>query len=137
MKQTFNPWLGLLLLAGVAWLHYRDIPDKLGETPYLGWMYILLVAGCAAAGFWLLSSQWRSGYGLGLIISVGAIVAYSLTRTTGLPRARGDLGNWAEPSPESSPCCSKRRSRFWHSGNCAAPGSIRLLTLRSSSDKSS
>ncbi|THF68875.1 hypothetical protein E7T06_14500 [Deinococcus sp. Arct2-2] len=98
MKQTFNHGLGLVLLAGVAWLHYRDIPDKLGETPYLGWMYILLVAGCSAAGAWLLSHQWRSGYGLGLIISVGAIVAYALTRTTGLPNARGDIGNWAEPS---------------------------------------
>lgn len=98
MKQPLNHWLGLILLASVAWMHYRDIPGKLGETPYLGWMYILLVAGCSAAGAWLLSDRWRAGYGLGSVISLGALVGYLLTRSTGLPGARGDIGNWAEPS---------------------------------------
>lgn len=93
-----NHWLGVLLLAGIALVHFLGIPDKLGETPYMGWMYILLVAGCAAAGAWLLSNQARAGYVLGLIISLGAIVFYVLTRTTGLPKATGDIGNWAEPA---------------------------------------
>ena len=91
-------WLSIILLAGIAWIHYRGIPDKLGETAYLGWSYILLVAGCAAAGAWLLSDRWRSGYVLGLVISLGAILAYILTRSTGLPHATGDIGNWAEPA---------------------------------------
>jgi len=85
------------LLAAIAWLHYKDIPGKLGETPYLGWLYILLVAGCAAAGAWLLSDRHREGYILGALISLGAIVGYALTRSTGLPQATGDIGNWAEP----------------------------------------
>ena len=97
MKQMVDHWLGLLLLAGIAWIHYQGIPDKLGETAYLGWSYILLVAGCAAAGAWLLSDRWRNGYVVGLVISLGALLAYTLTRTTGLPHARGDIGNWAEP----------------------------------------
>ncbi|WP_407543264.1 hypothetical protein Q0M94_26185 (plasmid) [Deinococcus radiomollis] len=98
MTTTRSHWIGLLLLAGIAWIHYRGIPDKLGETAYLGWSYILLVVGCAAAGAWLLSDRWRSGYVLGLVISLGAIVAYILTRSTGLPHATGDIGNWAEPA---------------------------------------
>ena len=98
MKYLQDHWLGVLLLAGIGFIHFKDIPDKLGETAYLGWLYILLVAGCAAAGAWLLSSHWKNGYGLGLLISAGAIVFYVLTRTTGLPNARGDIGNWAEPS---------------------------------------
>ena len=93
-----NHWLGVMLLAGIALVHFLGIPDKLGETPYMGWMYILLVAGCAAAGAWLLSNQVRARYLLGLIISLGAIVFYTLTRTTGLPKATGDIGNWAEPA---------------------------------------
>ena len=88
----------LVLLAAVAFMHSRDIPGKLGETPYLGWMYILLVAGCAAAGAWLLSTHWRQGYALGALISLGAIIGYTLTRTTGLPNAVGDIGNWGEPA---------------------------------------
>jgi hypothetical protein len=89
---------GLVLLAGIAWMHLKDIPDKLGETPYMGFMYILLVAGCAAAGAWLLSSHWRSGYVLGSVVSLGALIGYALTRSVGLPLATGDIGNWAEPA---------------------------------------
>ena len=95
-------WLSVILLAGIAWVHYRGIPDKLGETAYLGWSYILLVAGCAAAGAWLLSDRWRAGYVLGLVISLGAIIAYILTRSTGLLHATGDIGNWAEPAGVAS-----------------------------------
>ncbi len=98
MNYLQDHWFGLLLLAAIGWMHFRDIPDKLGETAYLGWLYILLVAGCAAAGAWLLSSHWKNGYRLGLLISAGAIIFYVLTRTTGLPNAKDDIGNWAEPA---------------------------------------
>lgn len=43
-------WIGLLLLAGISLVQFRDLPDKLDETAYLGWLYPLLVAGCAVAG---------------------------------------------------------------------------------------
>ena len=97
MPQLSRVWPGLVLLAVIGWIHFKDIPDKLGETPYLGWLYILLVAGCAAAGAWLLSNQWRAGYILGTIISLGALLGYVLTRSVGLPNARDDIGNWGEP----------------------------------------
>lgn len=64
----------------------------------MGWLYILLVAGCAAAGAWLLSNLWRAGYVLGAVISLGTIVFYALTRMVGLPGVRDDIGNWAEPA---------------------------------------
>ncbi|WP_420593464.1 hypothetical protein [Deinococcus sp.] len=98
MTHLKDHWFALLLLIGIGFIHFKDIPDKLGETPYLGWLYILLVAGCAAAGAWLLSSHWKNGYTLGLLISAGAIIFYVLTRSTGLPNATGDIGNWAEPA---------------------------------------
>lgn len=103
MSQTARPLasvpvLALALLTVTGWIHFRDIPEKLGETPYMGWLYILLVAGCAAAGAWLLSNLWRAGYVLGSVISAGAIIFYVLTRTVGLPGARDDVGNWAEPA---------------------------------------
>lgn len=88
----------LALLTVIGWLHFKDIPGKLSETSYLGWAYILLVAGCAAAGAWLLSSHWKGGYVLGSLLSAGAIVGYVLTRTIGLPHATGDIGNWTELS---------------------------------------
>ena len=97
-RPTSLHLLGAALLAVIAWVHFKDIPDKLKETDYLGWAYILLVAGCAAAGAWLLSSHPRRGYVLGSVISLGAIIGYVLTRTTGLPHATDDIGNWAELS---------------------------------------
>lgn len=98
MTQVSRFWPGLVLLAATAWIHFRDIPDKFGETPYLGWLYVLLVAGCAAAGAWLLSNRWRSGAVLGMVVSLGAILGYVLTRSVGLPGARDDIGNWGEPA---------------------------------------
>ena len=98
LSSPWRHWPGLLLLAGVAWIHFKDIPDKLGETAYLGWLYILLVVGCAAAGAWLMSERWRWGYALGSLISAGAIVFFVLTRSVGLPNAKGDIGNWFEPA---------------------------------------
>ena len=56
------------------------------------------MAGCAAAGAWLLSTHWRQGHVLGALISLGGIIGYTLTRTTGLPNATGDIGNWSEPA---------------------------------------
>ncbi|MFC3833426.1 hypothetical protein [Deinococcus rufus] len=96
--MTTSRFTALGLLAVTAWFHFKDIPDKLGETAYLGWLYILLVIGCAAAGAWLLSERWRLGYLLGAVISLGAVLGYSLTRSVGLPHATGDIGNWAEPT---------------------------------------
>jgi hypothetical protein len=55
-----------------------------------------------AAGAWLLSDRWRAGHVLGLLISLGAIIAYILTRSTGLPHATKDVGNWAEPAGVAS-----------------------------------
>ena len=98
MKDTARHIPGLILLTIIVWIHFKDIPDKLSETAYLGWAYILLVAGCAAAGAWLLSERARAGYVLGAIISLGAIIGYALTRGPGLPQAKGDIGNWMEPS---------------------------------------
>ncbi|WP_293913014.1 hypothetical protein [Deinococcus sp.] len=98
MTYLQRNWTGVLLLAAFGWIHYIAVPDKIQETAYLGWLYILLVAGCAAAGAWLLSAQERSGYALGLLIAAGSIVFFVLTRTVGLPHATGDIGNWGEPA---------------------------------------
>lgn len=91
--------LSLLLLCVTALVHYLAIPDKLGETRLLGWSYILLVAGCSAAGAWLLSDRWRLGYILGTVVCGGALLAFILTRTVGLlGSAPDDIGNWGEPA---------------------------------------
>lgn len=90
--------LGAALLSVIAWIHFKDISDKLRETEDLGWAYVLLVAGCAAAGAWPLSIHSRRRYLRVSVISLGAFTGHVLTRTTSLPHATDDIGNWAELS---------------------------------------
>jgi hypothetical protein len=84
-------------LAGVALIHLLDAPGKLSETPYLGWMYIALITGCVVVAAALLRTTDRRAWLSAAALSAGAIAGYTLTRTTGLPQATGDIGNWTEP----------------------------------------
>jgi hypothetical protein len=84
-------------LAGVALIHLLDAPSKFSETPYLGWMYILLMVGALATAFALVRVSWSAAWAAAVLLPAGAIVGFVLTRTTGLPQASGDIGNWSEP----------------------------------------
>ncbi len=84
-------------LAGIALIHLLDVPGKFGETPYLAWMYVGLIVSCIAVGGVLIATgsrkAWMATGGLALSVLVGFV----LSRTTGLPSATGDIGNWGEP----------------------------------------
>ena len=88
--------LGLSSLVAIIAVHWLDLPGKLAETPYLGYAYIALMVGSALAGV-LILQQSRQGWRLGAALALGAVVAYTLSRTTGLPYAMHDIGNWGEP----------------------------------------
>jgi hypothetical protein len=84
-------------LAGIALIHLLDSIGKYDETRYLFWLYVaLMLASLGIAGALLHSARkitWLAAGGL----AVSAIVGYILSRTTGLPSANGDIGNWTEP----------------------------------------
>ena len=84
-------------LAGVAVIHLLDSIGKFHETPYMGWMYIGLMAGCIATGAALVAGHFREAWLAAVVLPLSAIVGFVLTRTTGLPQAHGDVGNWTEP----------------------------------------
>jgi hypothetical protein len=84
-------------LAGVALIHLLDAPSKFSETPYLGWMYVLLMCGALATAFALVRGSWSPAWAAAVLLPAGAIVGFVLTRTVGLPQAHGDIGNWKEP----------------------------------------
>jgi hypothetical protein len=71
--------MSLLDIAGIAGLstviaiHTTELAGKTEETSYLGFGYVLLGLASAAT-----------------------IIGFVLTRTTGLPKADGDVGNWSE-----------------------------------------
>jgi hypothetical protein len=84
-------------LAGVALIHLLDLPGKFSETPYLAWMYIALIVGCIGVAAALIRASDVRAWAAAVLLPLGALVGYTLTRTIGLPQAMGDIGNWTEP----------------------------------------
>jgi hypothetical protein len=88
---------GVVGLAGIGLIHLLDLPSKMEETPYLGWMYIGLIVGAVLCALDLVRSGSDRTWLAGGLLAVGALTGYTLTRTVGLPNATGDIGNWLEP----------------------------------------
>src|SRR3954447_22831193 len=84
-------------LAGIALIHLLDSLGKFQETPYMGWMYVGLMISCLAVAAALLHTHSREAWVATIALPASAIVGFVLTRTTGLPQAHGDVGNWSEP----------------------------------------
>lgn len=84
-------------LGAIALIHLLELQGKLKETRYLGFGYIGLIVACVVSGAMLLHRNDRLGWLLGGGASLATLVGYSLTRTVGLPTAKGDIGNWLEP----------------------------------------
>jgi hypothetical protein len=87
--------LTFLGVVAIAWIHLVDLGDKMEETPYLGVAYIGLIIGCAASAV-LLARRDRRGFLLAGGLAAATFIGYCLSRTTGLPAATDDIGNWAE-----------------------------------------
>src|SRR5258706_3990568 len=87
---------GALGLAAIALVHVLDIQSKWHESKYQFWLFmVLIVASIVGAGL-LLGRRHKEGWWLAIACSAGALVAYTLSRTTGLPSASDDIGNWLE-----------------------------------------
>lgn len=85
-------------LGAVGVIHLLDSVGKWSETRYMFWMYMALIAGCAVVGgAVLLSRHTRLALGAAAGLAASAAAGYVLSRTTGLPNATGDIGNWTEP----------------------------------------
>ena len=84
-------------LAGIGLIHLLDAIGKFHETRYLFWMYIALIVGSLATAGAVLFTRTRIGFLAAAGLAASALLGYVLSRTTGLPNANGDIGNWAEP----------------------------------------
>src|SRR4051812_11888203 len=84
-------------LAGIALIHLLDSIGKYHETRYVFWMYVALMLGSLATATAVLVSHRRIVWGVAGGLAASAIGGYVLSRTTGLPNATGDVGNWTEP----------------------------------------
>jgi hypothetical protein len=84
-------------LTGVGLIHLLDAIGKYNETRYLFWMYVALIVGSLATAGAVLFTRTRKAFAAAAALAGSAAAGYVLSRTTGLPNATGDIGNWTEP----------------------------------------
>ena len=84
-------------LAGIALIHLLDSIGKYGETRYLFWLYIGLMIASLSTAAGVLFTRSRTAFLAAAALAASAILGYVLSRTTGLPNATDDIGNWTEP----------------------------------------
>jgi predicted membrane channel-forming protein YqfA (hemolysin III family) len=87
--------IGIAALSVVIAIHTTELSSKIEETSYLGFGYVLLIAA-SLVSIVLLAQRDRRGWLLGGSACLLTIVGFVLTRTTGLPGAMDDKGNWGE-----------------------------------------
>jgi hypothetical protein len=88
---------GVVALAGVALIHVLDAPNTFPAVPYIGVLYVALIAGCTLTAGALIRGSATRAWLAAALLPLGAIVGFTLTRTVGLPGDTGDIGNWSEP----------------------------------------
>ena len=84
-------------LAAIGVIHLLDSIGKYGETRYIFWLYIALIAASIVVAGAVLFTRSRNAFLAAAALAAGAAAGYVLSRTTGLPSAKGDIGNWTEP----------------------------------------
>ncbi|HEY3560173.1 MAG TPA: hypothetical protein VGL05_22045 [Kribbella sp.] len=81
-------------LGAIAVLHVLDLGDELEESKLVGYGFIALIAAALISAALLITVPNFRVWGLVDLLVAGAIAAYVLSRTTGLPTDPFDIGNW-------------------------------------------
>jgi hypothetical protein len=97
VDDTLARTAGIFGLVGIALIHVLQAPEAFEETTYLGLLFIGAVVAALALAAVLTRTRderaWAAAGGLAAAIMLG----YVLSRTSGLPDATDDVGNWTEP----------------------------------------
>jgi hypothetical protein len=88
----------LVGVLGIAVAHAIELPGELDEVPYLGYLFILLIAGCVVLALLSRAMQPRRWWSLALAVAVVPFALFMVSRTVGLPGAHDDVGAWGEPT---------------------------------------
>jgi len=79
-------WAGIVLVALIGLIHLVEAPEHFETATYVGLLFLLNAAGSALSGYGIYrGAEW--GWTLGVLIAIGAFVAYIVSRAVGLPGA--------------------------------------------------
>ncbi len=85
----------IALLGAVIAIHTAGLTDQVSSSLYLGVGYVLLIV-TSFVSMILVGQRDQRGWLLAGLIGLVNAVGFVLSRTTGLPHAHGDIGNWSE-----------------------------------------
>jgi hypothetical protein len=87
--------IGVVVLLGIAVIHFAQIVQTFQGTPLLAGAYLVLIGACVVvAGRLVTDGDTRAWMGAGLI-GAGAIAGYVFTRVLNTPLDNQDVGNWS------------------------------------------
>jgi hypothetical protein len=90
-------WIGIVLILITGLVHLIDAPDAFEEMTYKGLLFVANGVGAAIAAIGIYRGVRNWGWTLGLVVAAGALVAYILSRTVGLPGLPAEPDAWLEP----------------------------------------
>lgn len=100
-QRPFLQWIAIVAILVTGGIHLKEAHDAFGDAAYKGILFIANGLGALAGTVGiLLRRDW--GWWLGLAVAAGAMVAYILSRTVGLPQLPAEPDAWLEPSGVAS-----------------------------------
>jgi hypothetical protein len=84
-------------LAGIALIHVLQLPGAFSETFYLGLLFIGAIVAAVVLAATLTSVSDRGVWTVTAALPALILLGYVLSRTSGLPDATNDVGEWDEP----------------------------------------
>jgi len=98
-------WPAAAALSATAAIHMTLVPEHLREAPYAGALFIALSAAALATAIVLSATDHELVWLAAVAISLGAVIAYFLSRSVGLPSLSDDIGDWTNPLGVAAVAC--------------------------------
>lgn len=86
------PAAAAALVAGAA--HVPVIPEHLDEVPYVGRLFVALVAACALGALVLVVRDVAAAYVALAVAGAASVVLFVVSRGPGMPGMPDDVGDW-------------------------------------------
>lgn len=90
-------WPAAACLVVTAAIHATLVPQHLREAPYAGVLFLCLSAAAAVLAAVLVTTNDERAWLATAALSAGAVLAYLLSRSVGLPSLGDDVGDWLNP----------------------------------------
>lgn len=114
-------WPAAAALSATAAIHMTLVPQHLHEAPYAGALFIALSAAALAIAMLLSAADHDLVWLAAITISLGALIAYFLSRSVGLPSLSDDVGDWANPLGVAAVACEAVTLFCWIVRSAALP----------------